>query len=891
MKQPLGFIGLLLIGVLGQLSCLAQTIKGTVRDSAGHKVPYVSINLKNRSQDAVVAYTTTDTGGTYVLHPPAGILPADLYIEARCIGYKEQTRPVSALPEVIDFTLPISASQLQSVVVQNTKPILRTHGDTLSYKVTDFSYAQDRVIGDVIKRLPGISVAQDGTISYNGRPISSVYIGGDNLLDDNYSIATTSIPKDIVEKVQVIDNHQPIKVLQNKVNSNDVILNLTMDKKAKLHVSGQESVGAGLPGKYDVDLNALLFKDEYKAINYLKGNNTGYDLQQDLVSHNATANQQRLGTDPPATLLSLGTITTPTLSGQRYLFNRSGMINTNNLVTLGQDLQLRLNAWYLRDQQKQDYSQVTNIFLPGDSVRYSETQHNQLNPALLHAQFSLLLNSNKCYINDVLLMDDKRYTNYSHLNTNGSLADQSLKDKALNFSNEFNWMRLVRSKNILQAYSYFSHMAEPENRSIGPSYNDSLFNHSDPYSQLIQTVNVPTWFTNNYISLKIPGDVITKSFRAGFNEQSQKLTSSLDLLQSNNSLTRQSDSSFNNLSWKKQKAYAEAAFDIPGEKLKATLTLPVTYMQLNYSDHGYDLDKGLTRYYFNPQFIGRRKVGPENFVTFQYSYLNRTGSIEDIYQGYILKDYRTLNANSPDLTLRQDQTAAAGFNYRKAIKFFFWSLNLSYDHIRANNITSSIITNSFQRLVMLPFPNSTDSWTGIGTISKYSFVLHTTFEGLVKWQNNRSVQLQNNALLPFNTTVRMLSLGEKTKLNDRFNFSYDISGTQTYSHSPAKVSTNQVDQLLQQAAIYYSPTPNLQFKLSGEHYYTHSEGNPDLNYMFADAWARYHFKNRNIDLQLNATNLFNVRTYKALYLTANTFTASSYTLPGRILLLKALFTL
>jgi hypothetical protein len=35
----------------------------------------------------------------------------------------------------------------------------------------------------------------DGTIRYNNKPISALYIGGDNLLDDKYSIATNSIPQ------------------------------------------------------------------------------------------------------------------------------------------------------------------------------------------------------------------------------------------------------------------------------------------------------------------------------------------------------------------------------------------------------------------------------------------------------------------------------------------------------------------------------------------------------------------------------------------------------------------------------------------------------------------------------------------------------------------------
>ena len=97
--------------------------------------------------------------------------------------------------------------------------------------------------------------------------------------------------------------------------------------------------------------------------------------------------------------------------------------------------------------------------------------------------------------------------------------------------------------------------------------------------------------------------------------------------------------------------------------------------------------------------------------------------------------------------------------------------------------------------------------------------------------------------------------------------------------------------MLQQAEIDYIPSALLQFKLSGEHYFTRSQGNPDLKYFFADASAKYRLKKWKVDLQLAATNILNVKTYKALYLSANTLTANSYTLPGRIILLKLMFNL
>jgi hypothetical protein len=94
-------------------------------------------------------------------------------------------------------------------------------------------------------------------------------------LDDKYNIATNTIPNGVVDQVQVMENHQPIKMLKDKVVSEDVALNLTMKKDAKLQLVGQETIGAGLPGNYYGELNAMMFKDKYKAINYIKGNNTG----------------------------------------------------------------------------------------------------------------------------------------------------------------------------------------------------------------------------------------------------------------------------------------------------------------------------------------------------------------------------------------------------------------------------------------------------------------------------------------------------------------------------------------------------------------------------------------------------------------------------------------
>jgi hypothetical protein len=868
----------------------AQALKGTVTDSLGKAISFASINLKS-SNNLVIAYASSDDKGNYTLQIPADTGKAGLVLEVSCVGFAKRSIPVTNIAGEYNFKLARAINQLQAVTIKDNHPRLRIHGDTTDYKVSDFSSPQDRVIGDVIKKLPGIDVAKDGTISYNGKSISGVYIGGDNLLDDKYNIATNTVPNGVVDKVQVMENHQPVKMLRDKVVSEDVALNLTIKKDARLQLVGQETVGGGLPDKYYADLNAMMFKDKYKAINYFKANNTSNDVAGDLVSHNLSGYLSRLDNDKPGTVLSLGTAGDPDLPRNRYLFNQSGVLNLNNLVNLKNDVQLKANLSYLRDNQKQSYTKFSEYYLPDDTIRYAELQNNRRRPDILHSQISVNVNRDKYYLNNNFIADYSRNTGYSALNTNGTPVNQVFKDNLMDISNEFNLMNTFKSNKIIEIYSYLNRSTEPENRVIDPGLNPDIFNNGVVYKQLTQTVDIPSWFTNNYVSFKIPGNFITQSYKAGFSLQSQKLQSGLNLTQLNSSVNRVSDSSVNNLAWQRRKVYTEAIYDIPGTKIKANISLPLNLQQISYKDIYYSLDKDLTRLYFNPRISIKYQTSVENFITMAYNFRNDIGNIQDIYNGYILKDYRSLYANNANLTERKTQNAMLGFNYRKAITLFFFSINATYTHMNANNIASSILTNNIQQRIVLPFDNNIDSWMGNGYVSKYAFGLRTTFSAGISVQSTKLNQIQNNIILPYNTISTTFSVGADTKVSDYVNFSYKANYDQTKSKSSAVATSSKFERLTQQGSVNYNPLSNLFFSITADHYYTHQQQANDLKYIFADASVKYKFNKTKLDLELNAQNLFNTKTYSALYLSANTFTSSSYTIPGRFLLVKMTFNL
>lgn len=887
MKGLIKVLALMFLGTVFAATGYAQTVKGTVSDTTGKAISYAAVSLKNGSA-SIVAYTTTDNKGSFVLQVPSGTAVNGLTVEVNSMGYKKQSQPVTNLTSPVNFKLSASPNMLQEVTVSG-RPRLKTSGDTISYKVSEFSNSNDRVIGDVLKKMPGLAVATDGTISYNGKAISNLYINGDNLLDDKYNIGTNSIPNGVVDDVQVIENNQPVKMLQNKVLSNDVALNLTINKDAKMQLVGREGLGGGLPGNYDLDLNTMMFKDRYKAINYLQANNTGSDVLNNLVSHNIPEASQRTDNNKPGSLLSFGSVNNPNIARSRYLFNQGSVLNFNNLLNFKKGQQLRMSLSYLRDRQLQNFSQQTRIFLPNDTINYVEAQQNKLRPDMLQSRITFNVNKEHYFLNNAFAANYSHRSSFSSLNTSPAAMSQNYKDNSVDFSNEFNILKPLRSGNILELYSYLNHISKPETRIIEPGNNAALLNNGNPYAQLIQSANVPTWFTNNYLSFKFPKGAITQSYKAGFSIQSQELNSVLNMVQLNSTISAP-DSAMNQLNWMKRKLYTEAAYDLPGTIWQVTLTLPLSLQQIHYSDNLYETDKTLKGLYFSPQLRVKYQVGKENYFTFNYNYRNNVGDIQSIYPGRVLTDYRTLYANNADLAENKTQRASFGFSFRKAITLLFFNLNTSYSRTDANTIASSIINNNILQRIALPLQNSADTWSLGSYISKYSFKLRTTLSAGANWQISNSNQIQNSILLPYQTVSKMFNAGVETKLSRQITLSYKGNMSLINSKSSAAAAPGyQIKQLVQQAVLNYNPVTDLSLKLSGENYLTKQPRANDLNYSFADASVKYGFKKIKADLELNVNNLLNVKNYNTLNLSANTFTSGAFALPGRIALVKLTF--
>ena len=304
---------------------------------------------------------------------------------------------------------------LKEVVVK--LPPIRKQGDTLVYNVGSFLQKGDRHLEDVLRKLPGIKVAENGSVSYQGRAINRFYIEGQDLMGNNYTQATRNMPVNAVRDVEVLENHQPVKLLQGRKPSESAALNIRLDKGHRARPFGEIAGGAGI--KPDIWDNRLFLTQVMKRSQTLvsaKMSNTGKDLSGET---NEQINVYELEAYEPLPLGVLsGIISRETLPQERYLHNKAYSAGLNHIVSLSKDATLRSNVLFYEDHAGYDRSSG-NCYggLTPAAVEAAERMKQRtlrIVPVLKYEE-----NSRKRYFSDELRCSFGRQSSGDQVVTNG----------------------------------------------------------------------------------------------------------------------------------------------------------------------------------------------------------------------------------------------------------------------------------------------------------------------------------------------------------------------------------------------------------------------------------------------------------------------------------------
>ena len=225
------FRAILLLSMLCILSqaLLGQTnLQGRIVNKKGEALARINLMVYLPGNTALIAFAVSDEQGKFKTTVKA--VSDSLVIKISSINYSNETRKILNVSQTLQFQLSEDVKQLEGISVI-ASPINK-YGDTLSYLVGAFARSEDKALEDVLRRMPGIEVEASGQILYQGTAINKFYVEGLDLMEGRYSLVTKNLPKGSVSTVEILENHQPMRMLEDKVVSQQAALNVKIKKGA-----------------------------------------------------------------------------------------------------------------------------------------------------------------------------------------------------------------------------------------------------------------------------------------------------------------------------------------------------------------------------------------------------------------------------------------------------------------------------------------------------------------------------------------------------------------------------------------------------------------------------------------------------------------------------------
>ena len=536
--------------------------------------------------------------------------------------------------------------------------------------VNSFSKEQDRSIGDVLKRIPGIEVLADGKILYQGKPINKYYIEGLDLLEGKYNLANENLPFKEVTKVQILENHQPVKALDSLQFSDNAALNIKL--KNAYTFTGQARVGVGLNQFiWDINVTPMLFTKKQQMLTTYQANNTGENVASQLkkLTFEDLINQFENNAEK-TDWLSVQQLTIPKFSEKRWLDNNIHLLSANYLQKLKKDFELRINSSYLNDYQQQRGFTNTKFITPTNTISLIEEKYNQFYYNSLQTNITLQKNASKNYFKNSLEFQGFWDNQKGNVLLNNQNLIQQLNNEFFRFSNNLKSIFAI-GKNMITLNSYIGFSKTPQLLNINPGQFENLINNNLSYNEVTQNIDLKTIYTNNSIGFTKVIRRCSFETKVGFQLENQNLESEI-LTSSNSNIGNEFT---NNLDWFRSKIYLDIRTQYKNNNLRIEFTTPINIHTYLIKDNPLQKSENLKQTTFEPKLLAIYDVNSNWKLNSSASISNQFGTINRLHYGYILQNYRNIQRINSILPQSLDQNYSIGVAFRNPIKTLFWNIN------------------------------------------------------------------------------------------------------------------------------------------------------------------------------------------------------------------------
>ena len=288
MKPNLRFFIFLVGIILAGTSALAQSysVKAVLKDGSD-KTPlaFATAALSKASdKDKAIAYTLSEENGAVEF---TELKPGSYVLKAELMGYKPLVKEFKIVDKDIDLgvlTASVDYRQLDAAKVTDRGNPIQMKRDTIAFTASTFKTTDNDMLEDLIKKIPGMEVSENGTITHNGKEISKITIDGKTFFLNDPQIATKNLPAKIVDKLKVIEKKSDQAEFTGiDDGEEETILDLTVKPGMMKGAFGNLMAGGGhdLPstsveGDWRFQTAGFLgnFTDKYQISAVLNANNT-----------------------------------------------------------------------------------------------------------------------------------------------------------------------------------------------------------------------------------------------------------------------------------------------------------------------------------------------------------------------------------------------------------------------------------------------------------------------------------------------------------------------------------------------------------------------------------------------------------------------------------------
>lgn len=226
------------------------------------------------SGEKVVSNAVTNADGNFSVKAPSD---GTFTLRITYVGFKTYTKKITVAEgknvSAGTISLAPDAIMLQGATVTAHLAKVQSKGDTLIFNADAYRVPEGSVVEELVKRMPGADIDENGNITINGKQVSKIKVDGKDFGDAN--TALKNLPTSIIEKVRAYDEKSDLARITGIDDGNEqTVLDFGIRAGMNRGMMMNADLGYGTKDRYSGRLFGMYMRDDYRVMGMLNANNT-----------------------------------------------------------------------------------------------------------------------------------------------------------------------------------------------------------------------------------------------------------------------------------------------------------------------------------------------------------------------------------------------------------------------------------------------------------------------------------------------------------------------------------------------------------------------------------------------------------------------------------------